>query len=411
MTTERTRVAPTRLRPADAAREAVSAILTRPGRAALTALGTLLGIAAFVAVLGLTATASGQISQRFTALAATEVSVEDAPADPSLADAPFPDGTERRLTALNGVVNAGVHWQPATGPTSARPPGLAAPDDAQALPVMAASPGYLAAVHARPGEGRLYDAFHEDRKQRVCVLGRAAAARLGVTRLDAQPAIFVDGVALTVVGIIDGVDRRAEVLLSVIVPTTTAAALWGPPDPGDGRPARLLVETRLGAAPTVARQVAVAIRADQPERFKVVAPPDPRTLRDQVDTDLGFLFLGLAAVSLVIGAVGIANTTLVSVLERTAEIGLRRALGARRRHIALQFLAESSALGLLGGLLGTALGVAVVVTASAARHWTPILEPLTVLPSPLLGALTGALAGLYPSWRATRTEPTTALRA
>ena len=111
-----------------------------------------------------------------------------------------------------------------------------------------------------------------------------------------------------------------------------------------------------------------------------------------------------------IGAVGIANTTLVAVLERTGEIGLRRALGPRPRHITAQFLTESAALGALGGLVGTSLGVPTVVGTALARHWTAVLEPYAVLPAPLIGMFTGFAAGLYPALRAARTEPLEALR-
>nr|BFE72346.1 hypothetical protein GCM10020092_056470 [Actinoplanes digitatis] len=118
----------------------------------------------------------------------------------------------------------------------------------------------------------------------------------------------------------------------------------------------------------------------------------------------------LAAITLTVGAVGIANTTLVAVLERTAEIGLRRALGARPRHIALQFLTESTAIGTLGGLLGTSLGVAVVVLSALLHQWTAILQPWAVVAAPLVGALVGLVAGVYPALRAAWVEPVEALR-
>ena len=112
------------------------------------------------------------------------------------------------------------------------------------------------------------------------------------------------------------------------------------------------------------------------------------------------LFLVLGAVSLLVGAIGIANVTLVSVLERVGEIGLRRALGAGRRHIAGQFLLESTSIGLFGGIMGASIGVLVVVAVSASNDWTPVLDPRVPLGSPLLGAIVGLAAGLYPAWRA-----------
>ncbi|WP_213454454.1 ABC transporter permease [Rhizomonospora bruguierae] len=201
--------------------------------------------------------------------------------------------------------------------------------------------------------------------------------------------------------------RQPELLLGVVIPSTTALAAYGPPI---SSPAKMLIETRLGAAKVVADQVAVALRPDAPERFNAIAPPDPQALRGSVSGDLNALFLLLAAISIVIGAVGIANTTFVAVIERTGEIGLRRSLGARPQHIAAQFLAESAALGTLGGLIGTSIAVALVVGIAVANSWTAVLHPSTVLPAPLVGTLVGLLAGLYPAMRAARIEPVEALR-
>jgi putative ABC transport system permease protein len=395
--------------------EALSAVVARPGRAMITVTGTVLGIAAFVAVLGLAATAAGQISQRFTALSATEVLIEDGSQAGRVDDPPFPPDAEARLAHLNGVARVGTYWEPdlpqGSRGVSARPPGAGGDDPtAQPLTVLAASPGYLSAIHARLSTGRLFDAFHDRRGERVCVLGGAAARQLGISRVDQRPAIFLGSTALTVIGILADVDRNPEALLSVVVPRGTAQQLWGPPDPAGGHPARMLVETRVGAAALVGRQAPFALRPADPGRFKVTVPPDPRTLRNQVNTDVRFLFLGLAAISLVIGTLGIANTTLVMVLERVGEIGLRRAVGARRKHVAVQFLGESGLLGLLGGLVGASIGVGVVVVTAVIKQWTPILDPVVVLSAPLLGALTGLVAGAYPSWRASRIEPQEALR-
>lgn len=390
--------------------EAVAAILQRPLRAALTALGTILGVGAFIAVLGLTATAGGQIDARFTALVATEVVVEQVETEAGAGSGSdgtiaFPQDADARVDALIGVRHAGVWWTVRDVEVTSVPlPGAPAPEEVE---VRAASPGLLGALRPTIGHGRLYDEFHDSRAEPVAVLGSAVASRLGINNLAVRPAILIDGIPFTVVGIIDDVQRHAEVLFTVLVPRGTAEAMWGPPD--SDTPV-MLVDTEVGAAQVVADQAALALRPDAPEAFRVIPPPDPRTLREGVATDLSVLFLLLAGVSLVIGAVGIANTTMVAVLERVPEIGLRRAVGARRRHIAAQFLTESAIIGTMGGLLGTSLGVIVVVTVALVRQWTPLIEPWTAFPAPLAGTLIGLLAGAYPALRASRIEPVEALR-
>jgi len=390
-----------RLTPRDLLAESTAGLLQRPGRSVLTMLGTLLGIGSFVAVLGITASAGAQIDKRFTALAATEVRVEQAEQD-----LVFPLDARERLRQIDGVVDGGVYWPlPLRQPTISGAPGL--PNQAAGLSLTAVDPGVLAAAHPTVRAGRLYDEFHQDRGERVAVLGAAAAQRLGVTRLEAHPAVLINDVPYTVIGIVSDVVRLPELLLGVAIPTSVALWLYGPPVE---RPARMLVETRVGAAKVVAEQIPLALRPDAPQLLRPIAPPDPQRLRGGVGSDLDTLFLMLAGISLVIGAVGIANTTFVSVLERTAEIGLRRSLGARPRHIAGQFLAESGALGTLGGLVGTSLGVAVVIAVALGNSWTAVLNPWTILHAPLGGTIVGLAAGLYPALRAARIEPVEALR-
>lgn len=411
MRARRERVRPPGITPRDLLREVLAGLVRRPARAALTMLGTLLGVGAFVAVLGLTTTAAGQVGRDFSALAATTVTVTDAgDGNPEDTRTSFTADARGRLVRLGGVVDAGVWFTPTVRPAptiSAVPPLHGGGAPRTGLSLAAVDPGIFAVAGAEVVRGRIWDEFAQSRAEPVAVLGADAARALDIDRLDTQPVVFVNNRAYPVIGILAGFQRLPELAASVMIPTSTALATYGPPvEPR----ARMLIQTRLGAAQLIAGQAARALRPDNPALFTVAAPADPTALRGNVTARLNSLFLLLAGISLIIGAVGIANTTLVAVLERTAEIGLRRALGARPRHIAAQFLAESVATGALGGLIGTTLGIAVTVGTAAAHRWTPVLEPWTVLAAPLLGAAAGALAGLYPALRAARIEPAGALR-
>lgn len=246
------------------------------------------------------------------------------------------------------------------------------------------------------------------------MLDAEAAAALGVSpsRLQDQPAVFIHGTAYTVVGIYRAAQRVVAAQPAMLIPANTALADYGNPQPGIGNQteAQMIIATRLGAAQVVGAQIAAAELPTDPSRLVVASPPQPQTLRNQVSADLTGLFLILAAISLLIGAVGIANTTLVAVLERREEIGLRRALGARPRHIAAQFLTESTTLGTLGGLIGTSLGVATVVAFAALKDWTAVINTDLTLPAPLIGSIVGLFAGAYPALRAAHTNPLTALQ-
>ncbi len=394
----------------DLVRDAIAGILQKPGRSMLTMLGTVLGVGALVTILGLTETAGQQINAQFSALTATTVEVADA-GSTNAADVrvSFPANADHRVDAINGVTNAGMYWPVplTTGTVSTQPLTSSTTAGSDTTTLTAADPGALAAMGPTLSTGRLYDAFHQARGEHVAVLGSAAASQLGIARLNTPRAVFIEGHAYTVIGILANLQRHPELLLSVIIPTTTAITDYGPPQQPR---AQMLVQTRLGAAQVVAAQIAVALRPDQPGLFKVTAPADPTTLRNNVAHDVNGLFILLAAVSLIVGALGIANTTLVAVMERVAEIGLRRSLGARRRHITAQFLTESLALGTAGGLAGTSLAVVVVVATAALRQWTAVLDTRTVLIAPLLGSVIGLFAGAYPALRAARIEPVDALR-
>jgi putative ABC transport system permease protein len=405
----------------DTAAEAVAGIVQRPGRAVLTMLGTVLGVGAFVAVLGLTATGAGQISRQFTALQDTTVTVEDnGPANntappgtnPAIA---FPANADQIAGHINGVTAAGVWW-PVLLPSSADFTGSLALSAAASHTVnlLAASPGAVQAMGLSMTAGSRLSTYENDTAQHVAMLDTTTAAQLGISpaRLAAHPAVFAGGIAYTVTGIYSSAQRVVTGESAMLIPASTALAEYGNPPPGIGTQdeAQMVIATRTGAAQQVAKQIAAAELPTDPSRLVVTSPPGPQTLQSEVSGDLAGLFLILALISLLIGAVGIANTTLVAVLERTGEIGLRRAVGARPRHIAAQFLAESTTLGTLGGLIGTCIGVGAVVIFAAAKDWTAVLNPAYTLPAPLIGSVVGLLAGAYPALRAARTSPLAALR-
>jgi len=388
--------------------EALAGVAARPTRLVLTTLGTVLGIAALVGTLGLGQTAGGQITQRFDLAAATRVVVQpdDKGGQEGEAATQLPWDAPERISRLNGVDAAGTFSALDVGDDLVRSvAGLDGQKDGHALQVLAGSAGLFDAVRATLRTGRLFDAGHDARADRVVVLGKNAANRLGINRVDSQPAVFIGDQAYTVIGILDSVTGRAELLDAVIMPNGTAKV-----DYDLAAPDALEIRTQVGAAQLIAGQAPVAIDPNNPSALKVDAPPKQGGVRTGVESDLNALFLLLGAVALLVGGLGIANVTLLSVLERISEIGLRRALGAARRHVAAQFLVESVIVGFLGGLLGTAVGVLLTVGVSWGRDWTPILDNRLAVGAPLLGAFIGLVAGTYPAWKASAIEPITALR-
>jgi putative ABC transport system permease protein len=406
-------VARRRMHVRDLAAEALAGISARPARLALTTSGSVLGIGALVATIGLAQTASGQVAERFDAIEATQVQVA-----PRTQQGPDGDGADRpvarlpwdapeRVLRLNGAVAAGTFTQLDVGQARARSVPVIDPEGGSehTLPVVASSAGLLDAVRGEVVTGRFFDRAHDERGDRVAVLGVNAAERLHLNRVDAQPAVFLGEEVFTVVGVIDHVRRRTELLDAVIVPNGAARQIYDLAAPGE-----LHVRTQLGAAAQVGRQSSIALDPNRPESFRARVPPSPGELRERVKADVNALFLALGGVALLVGALGIANVTLLSVLERIGEIGLRRALGATRGQVAAQFLVESSTIGLLGGLVGTAGAVLVTVGVAVVRDWTPLLEPALAAGGPLLGGVVGLVAGTYPAWKASAIEPITALR-
>ncbi|MDX3234193.1 ABC transporter permease [Streptomyces sp. ME03-5709C] len=390
--------------------EALAGVLARPLRSVLTTLGTVLGITTLVITIGVSSTAGNQIVGRFDALTATSVTVVVPPPPPSADPVPLVtwSGVDavRRLAGVESV--AALADSRETASVQIRANDVVAPGEVpgQTMAVVAASPTLPAAVRGEMTAGRFFDDGDVARHGRVAVLGDQAARLLGIGSVTDAPAVFLEGRAYTVIGVLGGAEREQQLATAVILPPTTAADQLGL-----AAVTRVLVNTEIGAANQVAHQAPIALAPGAVDALAVTAPPDPAKARKGVQGDVNGLFLVLGLVSLVVGAIGIANVTLVTVIERVGEIGLRRALGASRRQVAGQFLLESTAIGILGGVVGAAFGMVVVVVVSAVREWTPVLDVRLALGAPVAGALVGLLAGLYPSLRASRMEPVEALRS
>ncbi|MFS0712408.1 ABC transporter permease [Microbacterium sp. 2P01SA-2] len=391
--------------------EATTDIGSRPGRLVMTVMGTVLGIGALVATVGFAQTAAGQIARQFDAAAATHLSISPTEAQARggqrVATASLPWDAPARLENLAGVESAAV-----LAPVTLRENSITAvpindPSIAAAAPpaLFAASGEILDTLGGRVVTGRAFDEGHDARGDRVAMLGSRAAERLAINRVDTQPAVFIGGVAYAVVGIFDELDRRAEIVDGVVIPTGAARQDFQLASPGDAI-ARIVV----GTGPQLRQQAPLALAPDAVDTLEVSAPQGRSDLARDVQGDVNVVFLILGVIVLLAAGLGIANVTTLSVLERTGEIGLRRALGSTGRQIAGQFVVESIVIGLLGGLIGSALGVFAVLGVSIVQQWSPVLDPWVALGGTVLGAVIGLAAGGIPARRASRIEPVVALR-
>lgn len=383
------------------AHEALASLRGRSMRTWMTAIGIALGIAATVATVGLSSTSAAAIAERFDATEATEVTVSFSN---SMRDAGYAPSTEDgdRVRGIEGVAAAGIMCASGEEVAAARTPeGYYE----RGFPVYGMEPGAMAAYDFEFAEGAGFDDGHVARGDKVAILDASAARDLGYTSLEGGPMVYLDGEGYAVVGIFEAPEGEAKLTSAIVVPPEPCTAA-----DEDFEAAQMFIRTDLGAADKVAASAPTALFPEGPENLSVSKPGDLSGFRKGVENEMQALLLGLAAVSLVIGAVSVSNTALVSVMERRSEIGLRRAVGAARRAVAMQFVWESTLIGLIGGLFGTVLGVNVVAAVSLMRDWQIVFEPVLLATGPAVGAVVGVVAGVYPAWRASRIPPAITLR-
>jgi putative ABC transport system permease protein len=243
----------------------------------------------------------------------------------------------------------------------------------------------------------------------VVVLGASAAEVLGIDRVGGQVLISEPWLGerwFTVAGILDPLVLAPELDRAALIGWPVAAALFG----HEGNPSTVFVRAVEARLEDVRGVLAATANPEQPNEVQVSRPSDALAARAAATTAFTSLLLGLSAVALLVGGVGIANVMIISVLERRSEIGLRRALGATRGQVRAQFLGESLLLGLLGGTGGAVLGAAVTAAYAASSGWPVVVPALALGLGVAAAVLIGAVAGLYPAMRAAAMPPTDALR-
>jgi putative ABC transport system permease protein len=394
--------APRRLALADLLRLASVGLRTRKLRAGLSALGIAIGVAAIVAVLGLSASSQAGLLAELDQLGTNMLTVSNGqtlfgqPAElPS--QAPAMIGRITGVTAVQDtayVSNVNVFRSP-----------LIPSIDTNALTVQATSLGLLHATGDTLARGSFLNAATA--QEPVAVLGTLAAQRLGIDRVFAGERVWLGNQWFYVAGILNPAVLTPDIDTSVLVGYPAARAYLG----ADGHPSTIYVRAQTGQVDAVQSLLAATANPEAPNQVDVSQPSQALVARADAQSALNGLFLGLGAVALLVGAVGVANIMIISVLERRSEIGLRRALGATKGHVRIQFLTEAILLALLGGAAGVATGALSTAVYAHAKGWA-VVVPALAWGGGLGAALAiGGIAGLLPALRAARMSPTEALWA
>jgi putative ABC transport system permease protein len=387
----------TRLRPSDLVRLAGYGLRSRPLRAVLSALGIAIGIAAMTAVVGISASSRAELDRELARLGTNLLTVS--PGTTMFGErATLPDESVAMIKRIGPVLSAtatGVIAETYAYRTDRIPAAQSG-----GLSVLAARLDVLDTVGAGLDHGAWLNAA-TDRYPAV-VLGAKAAERLGDV-----PAVYLGGRWWAVVGVLRRVPLAPELDSAVLIGWPAATAYLG----FDGHPTTVYtrsVESRVEAVRAV---LGATANPSAPGEVAVSKPSDALAARRAANATFTALLLGLGAVALLVGGIGVANTMVISVLERRSEIGLRRSLGATRGQIRTQFVGESLLLSLIGGAVGALLGCLVTGAYAAAQHWSTVVPPWVLVGGVGATVVIGAVAGLYPAIRAARLSPTEALAA
>jgi putative ABC transport system permease protein len=401
----RTGPAPARLALTDLARLAVVGIRTRRLRASLSALGIAIGVAAIVAVLGLSSSSAAGLSAEIAALGTNLLTVQSGPT-PSAGTAELPSGAPAMISRLPGVYR--VQSTGATDVDVYRSP-LIPSVNTNALSVQASTLGLVPATGTSVSRGEFLNTATA--REPVCVLGAAAAQLLGIDKVLGGERIWITGVSgsggmwLYVAGILRPDVLAPDIDSSVLVGFPFAQQYLG----FDGHPSTVYVRATDSQVTSVDNRLAAQANPENPGSVAVSQPSDALVAAKDAKSAFNTLFLGLGAIALLVGAIGVANIMIIAVLERRSEIGLRRALGATRGHIRTQFLAEAIVLSLLGGVAGVVAGAAATAIYAHGKGWPTVIPTEAWAGGMAATLLIGALAGLLPAIRAARLSPTQAL--
>ncbi len=391
---------PARLHPADLARVASVGLRTRRARAALSALGIAIGVAAIVAVLGLSSSSQAGLLEEIDRLGTNLLIVTNGQsfagktaelplAAPAMIGRIYPV----EHVAQTGKVSGSVYRSP-----------LIPSVDTNALSIAAASLNLLRALNITVTQGRYLNAATAT--EPVAVLGPAAAQRLGIDHIYPGERIWLANEWFYPVGILGSSTLTPELEDDVLVGFPAAKRYLD----FDGHPNTVYVRAQDSQVAAVQSVLAATANPEAPNEVDVSLPSATLTARADAQGAFNGLFLGLGAVALLVGAVGVANIMVISVLERRSEIGLRRALGATKGQIRIQFLSEAILLSLAGGAVGIAAGALATAIYASTKGWTIVIPTLAWAGGFGAALLIGAIAGLLPAIRAARLSPTEALR-